>query len=69
MSILVFDLITEKSKERNFGNARGVRNVTETVFANQAVRVQEKNLSGGILDVSDFQIIKATDLKFDNNSD
>ena len=65
----IFDLITEKSKERNFGNARGVRNVTETVFANQAVRVQEKNLNGGILDVSDFQIIKATDLKYDDNSE
>ncbi|MDD6657108.1 MAG: AAA family ATPase [Lachnospiraceae bacterium] len=65
----LFDLLSEKSKERNFGNARGVRNVTESVFSNQAVRVQEKNLKGAILDVSDFQIIKSTDLKLSEDSE
>ena len=56
------ELIATKSKEQNFGNARGVRNLVETVISMQAVRIQEKNLSGEKLDQSDFVIIRAEDI-------
>lgn len=58
----VHELISVKSKEQNFGNARGVRNLVEAVLAMQAVRIQEKNLTGEILDESDFMIIRAEDI-------
>ncbi len=58
----IVELFSEKSKEQNFGNARGVRNVTEAVFAMQAVRIQEKNLNGEHLDITDYKIIKEADL-------
>ena len=58
----VQELISVKSKEQNFGNARGVRNLVEAVLAMQAVRIQEKNLTGEKLDESDFMIIRAEDI-------
>lgn len=56
------ELIEVKSKEQNFGNARGVRNLVEAVIAMQAVRIQDKNLTGEKLDQSDFLIIRAEDI-------
>ena len=56
------ELITIKSKEQNFGNARGVRNLVEAVLSMQAVRIQNKNLSGEKINQSDFLIIRAEDI-------
>ena len=58
----IYELLDSKSKEQNFGNARGVRNIVEAVISNQAVRIQEKNLAGEKLDRSDFKVIRKEDL-------
>lgn len=56
-------LIEQKSKEPNFGNARGIRNLVEATVSMQAVRIQEKKLCGESLEKRDFAIIKAEDIK------
>jgi SpoVK/Ycf46/Vps4 family AAA+-type ATPase len=56
------ELIEVRSKEQNFGNARGVRNLVEAVISTQAVRIQEKNLAGEKLYQGDFLIIREEDI-------
>lgn len=55
-------LIEKESREPNFGNARGVRNLVEKVLAMQKFHIQEKHLNGETLNQSDYRIIRKNDI-------
>lgn len=56
-------LIEEKSKVRDFGNARGVRNLVDKVRNAMDQRLVEMQLDGEILSKNDYEIIKKPDIE------
>ncbi len=56
-------LIDEKSKVRDFGNARGVRNLVDRVLSAMDKRLVELQLQGEVLGKNDFEIIKIQDIE------
>lgn len=57
----IHSLIREKARQRDFGNARGVRNVVENVLLNQKTRLSQKDVD--TLSKNDFLIIRREDLE------
>ena len=56
----VAELISSESRKQDFGNARGVRNITNAVILNMENRIGETDFS--TLSKNDFIIIKKDDL-------
>lgn len=56
----VFNLLDSKKKKKDFGNARGVRNVFEAVVLNQNNRLGE--MDPALISKNDFLIIRKEDL-------
>jgi AAA+ superfamily predicted ATPase len=56
-------LIDEKAKVRDFGNARGVRNLVDRVINGLDKRVVEMQQKGEILGKNDYEIVKAQDIE------
>jgi len=56
----IFSLLEEKKKKKDFGNARGVRNLFEAVLQNQDNRLGETDEA--LLSKNDYLIIKKEDL-------
>ncbi len=57
----VYKLIESKKKKKDFGNARGVRNITEKVIANQGTRLAQ--MDSAMRSRNDFLIIRKEDLE------
>lgn len=57
----VAELIKSESQKKDFGNARGVRNITNAVILNMENRIGETDFS--TLSKNDFLVIKKEDLK------
>lgn len=60
---LVQRLLEKKSKARDFGNARGVRNVMEKVMDAQSVRLGKRMALKETLNNHDFEIVLAQDIE------
>ena len=58
----VRDLINQKHMEKDFGNARGVRNILQKVVRNKNNRIAEKLSLGEKIDEEDFLTIKEEDI-------
>jgi len=56
------DLIEEKSQDPYFGNARGVRNIYESILANQMNRIATALQNNIDLDEKDFKTIRKEDI-------
>jgi len=59
----VYSLIKEKSKKKDFGNARGVRNLVEKVISAMERRLVELRTQGMVLGKNDYDIIKKVDIE------
>lgn len=59
----VLRLIKEKSAKKDFGNARGVRNLVEKVKSSMERRLMEMKSEGELLSRNDYDIIKAQDIE------
>lgn len=60
---LLLHLITERSKQPGFGNARGVRNLFEDVVETHDSKLAEKASHGVKISIYDFEHILAADIK------
>jgi len=56
------DLLNEKSRVPDFGNARGVRNVVDKVVQNQNDRLVRLMMEGEAVSKNDYMIIKKEDI-------
>lgn len=56
-------LIEEKSKVRDFGNARGIRNLVDRVRKAMDQRLFEMQFEGSVLSKNDYEIIKNQDIE------
>lgn len=63
----IHKLLKDKSRQRDFGNGRGVRNVFESVLLNQNNRLSQKD--AGTLSKNDFLIIRKEDLQLEQEQD
>jgi AAA+ superfamily predicted ATPase len=59
----VLRLIKEKSAKKDFGNARGVRNLVEKVKSSMERRLMEMKSEGELLSRNDYDIIRAQDIE------
>ena len=55
-------IVKERNRKENFGNARGVRNIIESVKNNMQARVVKEISEGGNLTDNDLITIKKSDL-------
>ena len=63
----IYALLDSKRRKRDFGNARGVRNVTEAVILNQSNRLAE--MDSELRSRNDYIIIKKEDLVLSEEED
>jgi SpoVK/Ycf46/Vps4 family AAA+-type ATPase len=59
----IYRLIKEKSGKKDFGNARGIRNLVEKVKASMERRLMEMKSEGEILSRNDYDIVKVQDIE------
>ena len=59
----VYRLIKEKSSRKDFGNARGVRNLVEKVISAMERRLVEMRSQGKLLGKNDYDIIRLEDIE------
>ncbi len=63
--VLVMDLICEKSTAKNFGNARGVRNLLDKIVEQRNVRIAQLIRAGVDITKEEALLITADDMKKD----
>ena len=61
---LVMRAIDRCSKEKAFGNARGIRNMVDRIVENRAVRIAARLTAGEDLSVDSLRRITDEDIRF-----